>query len=97
MGKKGEQWVCEFCHNENVVDVEKLYIPTDAMVDIVKEEAKIKTKDTKKAADEDISVVFCVDTSGSMCVSEPVQGKFKLETDKTSELKKLMKFSDGSN
>jgi len=46
---------------------------------------------------KDISVVFCIDQSGSMCCSEPIQGKFKIKGDKTDEMKDLMKFSDGSD
>jgi len=46
---------------------------------------------------KEISVVFCIDQSGSMCCSQPIQGKFKLKGDKTSEMAELMKFSDGSD
>jgi len=46
---------------------------------------------------KDISVVFCIDQSGSMCCSQPVQGKFKIKGDKTGGMKDLMKFSDGSD
>jgi hypothetical protein len=52
----------------------------------------------EKSGTEEISVVFCVDISGSMCVTKPVSGKFKIKGDKTSDLmKELMKFSDGSD
>lgn len=48
--------------------------------------------------DEDISVIFCIDISGSMCVSQPVQGKHVIKGDKISGLKKdLAKFGDGSD
>ena len=46
---------------------------------------------------KEISVVFCIDQSGSMCCSQPVQGKFQIKGDKTKEMKDLMKFSDGSD
>lgn len=46
---------------------------------------------------QEISVVFCIDMSGSMCVSQPVVGKHSIKGDKTNELKNLMKFSDGSD
>lgn len=29
----------------------------------------------KKIGKQDISVVFCIDISGSMCVSKPISGK----------------------
>ena len=41
--------------------------------------------------------MFCIDQSGSMCCSQPVQGKFKIKGDKTGVMKDLMKFSDGSD
>lgn len=43
---------------------------------------------------KEISVVFCIDQSGSMCCTEPIQGKFKIKGDKTASMKDLMKFSD---
>lgn len=46
---------------------------------------------------KEISVVFCIDQSGSMCCSQPVHGKFKIKGDKTQEMQDLMKFSDGSD
>ena len=46
---------------------------------------------------KDISVVFCIDRSGSMCCSQPVAGKFKIKGDNTGSMKDLMKFSDGSD
>jgi hypothetical protein len=42
-------------------------------------------------------VVFCIDQSGSMCCSQPVEGKHKLKGDRAGGLKDLMKFSDGSD
>ena len=37
-------------------------------------------------ASKDITVVFCCDISGSMCVSQPVSGKHKLKGDTLSAL-----------
>lgn len=53
--------------------------------------------EAKAGGKKDISVVFCVDQSGSMCVSQPVKGKHQIKNDKTKDLQDLMKFSDGSN
>jgi len=45
-----------------------------------------------------MSVVFCIDISGSMCVSQPIVGKHKLRGDKIASSKsELMKYSDGSD
>jgi hypothetical protein len=46
---------------------------------------------------KDVAVIFCMDVSGSMCVSQPIKGKFSLKGDKTNEMKDLMKFGDGSD
>lgn len=46
---------------------------------------------------KDISVIFCIDQSGSMCVTQPVKGKFKLKGDKSHTLKEFNKFGDGSD
>jgi len=55
-------------------------------------------KKEKSGLKQDISVVFCIDTSGSMCVSNPVAGHHKIKGDKVkAEKDDLMKFSDGSD
>ena len=47
---------------------------------------------------EDISVVFCVDNSGSMCITKPIKGSHKLKGDHLQQLKRdLLKFGDGSS
>ena len=60
-------------------------------------EAAAQVEDKKVLGAKDISVVFCIDQSGSMCVSEAVKGKFKIKGDKTGGMRDLMKFSDGSD
>ena len=37
-------------------------------------------------AAKDISIVFCLDISGSMCVTQPVQGKHKIKGDNLAQL-----------
>jgi hypothetical protein len=50
-----------------------------------------------KAA-KDISIVFCMDISGSMCVTQAVAGKHKIKGDKTAEMAAAMRqFGDGSD
>lgn len=47
---------------------------------------------------QDISVVFCVDVSGSMCVSQPIAGHHRIKGDRINSMKaELMKFGDGSD
>jgi hypothetical protein len=55
-------------------------IPTADAVNYLKE-AAAQVVD-KKLAGQDISVIFCLDVSGSMCVTEPVQGKHNIKGDK---------------
>jgi len=40
----------------------------------------------QKMGGQEISVVFCLDVSGSMCVTKEVDGKFKLRNDKRQQL-----------
>ena len=49
-------------------------------------------------APNDTTVVFCMDTSGSMCVTQPVVGKHKLKGDNLAALNAQMRqFGDGSD
>jgi len=89
-------WKCEFCNTENEVDIEEEEKPQSKAVNYIIE-AAAQIQDKKALGNKEISVVFCIDQSGSMCCSQPVQGKFKLKGDKTAEMKDLMKFSDGSD
>lgn len=60
-------------------------------------EAAAQVQD-KKLGGQDISVVFCLDISGSMCVSEPIKGKFNIKGDRQQQdYKDFMKYSDGSD
>lgn len=47
---------------------------------------------------KDITVIFCIDISGSMCVSLPVQGRHQLKGDRMNQLQnELRQFGDGSD
>jgi len=60
-------------------------------------EAAAQSED-KKMKGQDVSVVFCLDVSGSMCVSEPVKGKHAIKGDRRKEMAQgLSKFGDGSD
>jgi hypothetical protein len=67
-------WLCEFCGATNAPDLEPEEMPTANTVDYLIESAPIV-----RAADpgEEL-VVFCVDTSGSMCVTTELAGKVDL-------------------
>lgn len=98
-GNESQIWNCEFCLTKNPVQLEPEELPkTDAVNFILEAAAQIHDK---KAGGQgtDVSVVFCVDISGSMCVSQPIRGYHKIKGDRiTQQLKNdLMKFSDGSD
>lgn len=68
---------------------------TDAVSYLIEAAAQVENK---KIAGQDISVIFCLDVSGSMCVTEPVQGKFKLKGDRSKKDKDAFaRFGDGSD
>jgi hypothetical protein len=93
-------WGCEFCNSKTKVCLEPEEIPkTEAVNYIIEAAAQVHDKKDKvTGAKQDISVVFCLDVSGSMCVSQPIAGHHNLKGDRMQELKKdLMKFSDGSD
>ena len=94
LGEDEEIWNCEFCNHKNVISIEKEEIPKkDALNYIIDaEEIEVNKKHGGEAA-----VIFCIDTSGSMCVSKAVEGKFEFKGDKYAELQNLMKYSDGSD
>jgi hypothetical protein len=70
-------------------------IPQKDAVNYILENANAEAN--KKKSEEEVAIVFCVDISGSMGVTKPMTGKFKIKGDRTSELQELMKFSDGSD
>lgn len=66
---QGQQlWKCEFCNHKNDVDIEEGEEPTKTAVNYLLQAAAQRKQD-KLALNQDISVVFCVDQSGSMCCS----------------------------
>lgn len=63
-------WQCEFCCHKNPVNLDEEEIPKADEVNYLKEAAAQVVE--KKLAGQDISVIFCLDVSGSMCVTEPI-------------------------
>lgn len=79
-GSIKQTWKCEFCCTENDVCLDEEEVPKDGAVNFLVEAAS-QVQD-KKLGGQDISVVFCIDISGSMCVSEPVKGKHAIKGDR---------------
>ena len=53
-------------------------------------EAAAQVED-RRMGGQDISVVFCLDVSGSMCVTQPIADKHNLRGDHLNELRNLMR------
>lgn len=84
-------WLCEFCDRRNLLDIDPEELPGTDTRDYMLEPAPhvdLPEADQAAAAGGDAGdaqqqrvplVIFCVDTSGSMCVTTEVQGGFKLK------------------
>ena len=67
-------WTCEFCHYPNAIMIEKEEIPIkDDVVYMI--ESALEQGET----DNDSTVIFCIDISGSMNSTSEVQGKVDLK------------------
>lgn len=87
-------WTCEFWSHKNYVSLEKEEIPTKDAINYIIDTEEV-VGDKKNLGDS--AIIFCIDISGSMCVTKAVEGKFKIKGDRYDELQALMKFSDGSD
>ena len=98
--KDGNQvWKCEFCNHENEVMLGEEEIPQAPAVTYLLE-AAAQVEDARVGGNkaQDISIVFCIDISGSMCVTQPVAGKHKIKGDNLMALNNQLKgFGDGSD
>jgi hypothetical protein len=91
-------WTCEFCGMLNSVDLDEEEVPKkseeEAKLGEVADEKGFTVEYILEpaAVDEDAKgpessgiVVFCIDVSGSMCVTQEVQGDFNLKGNKKFE------------
>ena len=64
-------WKCEFCDTENIVNLEEEEIPKEETLDyiLMSPDQVIESDSNLSGADKDITIVFCIDISGSMCVT----------------------------
>lgn len=82
-------WVCEFCGGRNKLRVEREEIPkTEDQVYIVQSSDQIIQS---KQSESDISVVFCIDNSGSMSVTQQIKGKFEFKHSFSAEEMDMLK------
>ncbi|KAL4233133.1 hypothetical protein ACF0H5_007818 [Mactra antiquata] len=70
-------WCCEFCDTRNILDIEDEEKPNNSDVTFMLEPALSTSASGPSGLDESL-VVFCVDVSGSMCVTTEVPGHVEL-------------------
>ena len=87
-------WICEFCGNKNVIKFEEEEMPKSETITYLIQ--SIQQNINLKKEEQDISIIFCIDISGSMGVSQVISGKYKLKYDKNESLKEFNSFGDGS-
>lgn len=67
---KQSEWRCEFCSFKNVISIDPEEIPKAGIVTyVVDKSSGVKqsaVEETKGGKDDDITVIFCIDISGSM-------------------------------
>lgn len=94
--KENQEWRCEFCNTVNEVDIDEEEVPKSEAINYIIQ-AAAKVHDQKRENLES-SIVLCIDISGSMCVTIPIQGRHQIKNDRHQELmNEFMKFSDGSD
>mmetsp|Transcript_863 Transcript_863/g.2076 ORF Transcript_863/g.2076 Transcript_863/m.2076 type:complete len:726 (-) Transcript_863:2569-4746(-) len=78
-------WACEFCGEQNQLMIDEEEIPK-------LDELNYILEDPQDAIDseDDSTIIFCIDISGSMGVTKPASGRIKLKTNKHEELLKLL-------
>lgn len=89
-------WCCEFCRFENILnEFDSSNIPNGSSRDYVIESAPIDSKSTKTTGGGggDGLILFVLDTSGSMCVSSPVAGRFHIRGERAID-PSLLAFDD---
>eukprot|EP00027_Filamoeba_sp_ATCC50430_P012347 CAMPEP_0168564266 /NCGR_PEP_ID=MMETSP0413-20121227/13148_1 /TAXON_ID=136452 /ORGANISM="Filamoeba nolandi, Strain NC-AS-23-1" /LENGTH=871 /DNA_ID=CAMNT_0008595915 /DNA_START=32 /DNA_END=2643 /DNA_ORIENTATION=- len=69
-----QYWPCEFCGGLNSVNVSPEELPQGAVADYIVTPPSTTSENTDEA-----NIVFCIDISGSMCVTQEVSGNLKLK------------------
>ena len=88
VSEDSQNWVCEFCGACNQINIEVEEIPRGQMMDYMLMSSSQMIEESKIPGEnkEGITVIFCIDISGSMCVTEPVVGKINLKNRKKFDL-----------
>jgi len=89
------KWKCEFCDRENQIFIEEEEVPKQNKLTYVLESAA-DVAQARQQAGSGSTVIFVLDTSGSMCVTQATPGKFALKTSHISkEFEGLLQREDG--
>ena len=67
--KATKTWICEFCHHNNIIDIEKEEIPNHSIVTYVDSNGLQKKPSIPKEESKNGTMIFCIDVSGSMNVT----------------------------
>ena len=70
-------WACEFCGTRNTVEIDDEEVPSKESMDYIVEPAP------PRKGGSDAYTVFVCDVSGSMCVTQRVEGQFELKVVRT--------------
>ena len=76
-------WNCEFCGFENKIFIEKEEVPTNEETTYILE-AVDEIENNQENKDSSY-LIYCIDVSGSMSVTTPVNSNFRLPTDNLRE------------
>ena len=75
-------WICQFCNHINVIQIDDEEIPKAETVDYMLAPPPTDAESKQNEQDKSESqIIFCIDVSGSMCVSQQIDSKhsqFKL-------------------
>ena len=64
-------WTCEFCGHDNKLDLMPEEVPKEQDITYMLEPAPVTASAATPGVDDSL-VIFCIDISGSMCVTTPV-------------------------
>eukprot|EP01125_Pyxidicula_operculata_P019969 TRINITY_DN7271_c0_g2_i1.p1 TRINITY_DN7271_c0_g2~~TRINITY_DN7271_c0_g2_i1.p1 ORF type:complete len:1174 (-),score=286.61 TRINITY_DN7271_c0_g2_i1:74-3595(-) len=92
LGSGHYSWICEYCGEDNHVVLEEGEVPRTDAVEYIIESGQTLANQLPPID------IFCIDISGSMCVTTPVQGKVSLHprSKVNKSLDSIMAFAEGA-
>jgi len=70
------KWICEFCSNQNILQIDQEEIPKNEVVTYIlaSENPKVEEIKASPISNDDPTIIFCIDLSGSMDCTIPNPG-----------------------